>query len=58
MLYLMIRLLRPITTTGSNSNETIKVQAPSFNVNLKQLGRLEPTIVDEIKDAINELLET
>lgn len=30
----------------------------AFNVNLKRLGRLDPTIIDEVKDAINEILET
>lgn len=30
----------------------------TFNADLKRLGRLDPTIIDEVKDAINEILET
>ncbi|MCH3989654.1 MAG: type II toxin-antitoxin system YafQ family toxin [Lactobacillus sp.] len=30
----------------------------TFNADLKRLGRLDPSIIDEVKDAIDEILET
>ena len=30
----------------------------TFNADLKRLGRLDPSIIDEVREAIDEILET
>lgn len=56
----MTLLLSLMMITGNNLNNMVRLQfrpRTTFNADLKRLGRIDPTIIDDVRSAIDELLE-
>lgn len=56
----MTLLLSLTMITGNNLNNMVRLQfrpRATFNADLKRLGRIDPAIIDDVRSAIDELLE-
>lgn len=56
----MTLLLSLMMIIGNNLNNMVRLQfrpRATFNADLKRLGRIDPTIIDDVRSAIDELLE-
>ena len=52
----MTLLLSLMMITGNNLNNMVRLQfrpRATFNADLKRLGRIDPTIIDDVRSAID-----